>query len=306
MVYSFPRIVKDILNDVSKKDYPVLNSRLFVSCWSGFSLDKSLTSMRDLFRRLKVGGINLDISTFSKASKNREVTYFKKLYQKLTKKIQKKNRQEKYNICPIDSTIITLTSKLLHDLGFHQVKLFSSFNSNSGLINDNFINFGDDHDYKFGVRMINSLPENGVGVLDRGFASLEFLKKNAASNKYFVMRISKLYKLEFVQDSEYIKVGTQKNSGLYRVINFCDVATKTEYRLVTNLPSHGENSVSNEEVSEIYRQRWGIECLWKFLKMHLKMDELITKNINGITIQIDSSLIAYLILQLVKIPQDFG
>ncbi len=63
MVYSFPIIVKDILKDLPKKDYPVLNSRLFVSCWIGFSLDKSLTSMRDLFRRLKVGGINLDIST---------------------------------------------------------------------------------------------------------------------------------------------------------------------------------------------------------------------------------------------------
>ena len=98
-------------------------------------------------------------------------------------------------------------------------------------------------------------------------------------------------------------MGTGKNSGLYRVINFCDIETKTEYRLVTNLPSRGENSVSNEEVSQIYRQRWSIECLWKFLKMHLKLDKLITKNINGITIQIYSTLIAYLILQLVEIPQ---
>ncbi len=154
--------------------------------------------------------------------------------------------------------------------------------------------------------MISSLRANGVGVLDRGFASKQFLKRTARLNKYFVIRISKLYKLEFLENSEQIKVGTGKNSGLYRVINFCDVETKTEYRLVTNLPSHGENSVSNEEVSEIYRQRWRIECLWKFLKMHLKLDELITKNINGITIQIYCTLIAYLILQLVAIPQEFG
>ena len=40
--------------------------------------------------------------------------------------------------------------------------------------------------------------------------------------------------------------------------------------------------------------------------MHLKLDELITKNLNGITIQIYSTLIAYLILQLVEIPQEFG
>ena len=40
--------------------------------------------------------------------------------------------------------------------------------------------------------------------------------------------------------------------------------------------------------------------------MHLKLELLITKNLNGITIQIDSTLIAYLILQLVEIPQAFG
>ena len=80
MLHSFPKIVKDILNDLPKNDYPVLNSRLFISCWIGFSLDKSLTSMRDLLRRLKIGGINLDISTFSKASKKREINCFKNIY----------------------------------------------------------------------------------------------------------------------------------------------------------------------------------------------------------------------------------
>ena len=154
--------------------------------------------------------------------------------------------------------------------------------------------------------MINSLSQNAVAVLDRGFASKEFFKKTAKSNKNFVIRISKLYKLEQIEDSEYIKVGRGKDSGLYRVVDFGDIETQSEYRLVTNLPSRGEKSVTNEEISEIYRQRWGIECLWKFLKMHLKLDLLITKNLNGITIQIDSTLIAYLILQLVEIPQAFG
>ena len=76
--------------------------------------------------------------------------------------------------------------------------------------------------------------------------------------------------------------------------------------MVTNLPFTGEKLVSNEEVTEIYQQRWQIECLWKFLKMHLKLDQLITKNTNGIVIQIYSTLIAYLILQIVDTPQEFG
>lgn len=40
--------------------------------------------------------------------------------------------------------------------------------------------------------------------------------------------------------------------------------------------------------------------------MHLKLDRLITKNVNGIEIQIYSCLIAYVLLQLVKIPKEFG
>ena len=57
---------------------------------------------------------------------------------------------------------------------------------------------------------------------------------------------------------------------------------------------------------EIYCCRWRIELLWKFLKMDLKLDHLITKNINGIGIQIYATLVAYLILQLVEIPQVWG
>lgn len=40
--------------------------------------------------------------------------------------------------------------------------------------------------------------------------------------------------------------------------------------------------------------------------MHLKLDLLMTKNVNFIKIQIYSCLIVYLILQLVDIPQEIG
>ena len=40
--------------------------------------------------------------------------------------------------------------------------------------------------------------------------------------------------------------------------------------------------------------------------MHLKLDRLITKNVNGITIQIYTCLIAYVLLELVNIPKEFG
>ena len=64
--------------------------------------------------------------------------------------------------------------------------------------------------------------------------------------------------------------------------------------------------MSNEAISEIYRKRWEIEVLWKLLKMHLKLGKLITKNVNGVTLQILMVLIAYLILQLMEVSQFYG
>ena len=71
--------------------------------------------------------------------------------------------------------------------------------------------------------------------------------------------------------------------------------------MATNL-----EQMTNEEVGEIYRNRWQIEILWKFLKMHLKLDRLISKNVNGVTMQIYMVLIAYLILELIEIPVFYG
>ena len=92
------------------------------------------------------------------------------------------------------------------------------------------------------------------------------------------------------------QVETGQKRGWYRVVQFCDLETKTEDRLVTNLPKLGEGAISDQEVMEIYRCYWGIELIWKFLKMYLKLDHLITKNVDGIAIQIYATLIAYLIL----------
>ncbi len=115
IVHSFPKIVKNILGNLPKNDYPVLNTRLFVSYWIGFILDNSLESMRDLFKRLNNTGYEADISTFSKANKHRSPEQFIKIYQHLNQIINKikKNKHDKdYMICPIDSTIISILQSL--------------------------------------------------------------------------------------------------------------------------------------------------------------------------------------------------
>jgi len=57
-------------------------------------LDKSIVSMRDLSARLKMPGINVNTSTFSKASKIRETEPFEKIINELNKRLVSKKVKE--------------------------------------------------------------------------------------------------------------------------------------------------------------------------------------------------------------------
>ena len=308
MVSNFPAIVKHFLKDLPTDDYPVLDTFTFVSCWMSFVMDQSQSSMRDLFKRLNVRGIDMDISTFSKASKNRDPIIFHDLFFKLRNELKKKNSIESKALVlfPIDSTIISLTSKLLWKEGYHQVKLFSGINLLTAEPDGILIHFGQGHDSKYGEETIAATPKNGVSVMDRGFCKLERIKDLIQDKeRYFVMRIKNDMSLQMLENGKFL-VGTGTKKVECRIVNYCDLEERTEFRLATNLPDTGEFAVSTKEIGEFYRNRWQIELLWKFLKMHLKLDRLITKNKNGIEIQIYCCLIAYIILQLVETPKEFG
>jgi putative transposase len=121
MLSNFPKIINQFLGELPKNDYPVLDTFKFVSCWLSFVMDQSQSSMRDLFKRLNIRGIDMDISTFSKASKNRDSIIFQNLFLKVRKKLKKVKSIDPKNLVlfPIDSTIISLTSKLLWKEGYH-------------------------------------------------------------------------------------------------------------------------------------------------------------------------------------------
>ncbi|URR34627.1 transposase [Thermosynechococcus sp. HN-54] len=123
--------------------------------------------------------------------------------------------------------------------------------------------------------------------MDRGFASWKFLESLSERKCLFIVRIKNNMRMRF-------------NHERYRVIQFFD-ENGTEFRIATNL-----RHLSDEEVSELYRHQWAIENLWKFLKMHLSLDKLMTKSLNWVINQIYRVLIAYLILELVEIPEYFG
>lgn len=74
----------------------------------------------------------------------------------------------------------------------------------------------------------------------------------------------------------------------------------TPMKLMTNLPlrpdGEGAGPFTWAEVAEVYRQRWEIEVLFKFLKQHLGYAHLTSRSENGIRVMIYMALIAALLL----------
>lgn len=75
----------------------------------------------------------------------------------------------------------------------------------------------------------------------------------------------------------------------------------TPMRLMTNLPLSEDGKqagpYSFEEVAALYRERWEIEILFKFLKSHLAYDHLLSRSENGIAVLLYMTLIlAWLLL----------
>jgi len=63
-----------------------------------------------------------------------------------------------------------------------------------------------------------------------------------------------------------------------RVVCFSSIENELDDYLATHIR---KEVMSHEEIAEAYRQRWAIEVLWKFLKMHLKLDKMMSKNLQS-------------------------
>jgi putative transposase len=227
---NFSKLIKELLKPLPKNDYPALDTFTFLSCWIGFALDKSIVSMRDLCSRMVLEGINVNLSPFSQASKIRETSPFEKVIVELNKRlVAKKGIENVRALFPIDSTIISLTSKLLWSQGWHQVKLFSGLNSITTEVVEILIHFGQVNDSKEGGKTIEAIPVNGLGVMDRGFASNQRITELLeSSDKHFVLRLKNNISLEMLENGK-CKLGKDKRQIEVRVVAFCDLESQTEF-----------------------------------------------------------------------------
>ena len=90
----------------------------------------------------------------------------------------------------------------------------------------------------------------------------------------------------------------QKKTLCLRLVHYKDEKGRT-YKFITN-----NWDISAEEVALCYKYRWTIETTFKKLKQNFQLTYFYSETENGIKTQIWCTLIAYLLLQVVKIRSE--
>jgi len=84
---------------------------------------------------------------------------------------------------------------------------------------------------------------------------------------------------------------SQKYEERLRVITLYDEDKNEYFSIITN-----NLSFSAQELAEMYRKRWEIEILFKWLKQNLKIKTFLGRSENAIKTQIWIALIVYILL----------
>lgn len=71
--------------------------------------------------------------------------------------------------------------------------------------------------------------------------------------------------------------------------------TKAESSLITN-----DLERTAVEIAALYKGRWQIELLFRWIKQHLNLRKFMGKNDNAIRLQILAAMIAYLLLRIAR------
>jgi hypothetical protein len=93
------------------------------------------------------------------------------IYKRIAKKVRNKFDKKFLQILALDSTTITLASKLFHQNNYREAKLLCRQNSETKIPEYISIELEKIHDYRMFLSSEKELESAGIVVMDRGFAS---------------------------------------------------------------------------------------------------------------------------------------
>ena len=162
------------------------------------------------------------------------------------------------------------------------------------------------------VRMLDEMPvsEDAIYTMDRGYVDFARLYAIHKQGAFFVIRakenlkFKRLYsspkdKKTGVRADQVIALATQKSQKAYperlRRVSYVDKERKKRLVFLTN-----NFDIPAKTVADIYKQRWGVELFFKWIKQHLRIKSFYGTSVNAVKSQIWVGLCIYLLVAIAK------
>jgi hypothetical protein len=257
-------------------------------------------------------------STISDANNRRQADVFAEIYYNLYKKYasflsdsRKNSKESKLYI--FDATTISLFQEILRTSGKNP-----SGRRKGGIKVHTLIRCDQDVPcmIRYSAAAANDsqflkevyLPEGSVVVFDRGYHDFASLNRFTDNNITWVTRRHRLFTYNILDacniasneksvfSDEKIQLGWRCGIKVAaRLIKYKDPSSEEIYEFVTNNLKMKATTIAN-----LYKKRWQIELLFKRMKQNYPLKYFLGDSENAIKIQIWSSLIADLLLKIVK------
>jgi hypothetical protein len=264
-------------------------------------------------------------STISDANKRRPAVFFEQVYMKLLSRYagllpdSRGSSGHKRNLYVFDSTTITLFQEVLRGAGIRSlngrrkggIKVHTLLKSDQDLAAMIRFSPSAQGDSKY-LKEVD-LPAGSILVFDRGYNHYPTLNRFTRQGVSWVTRLRRDYVFKVNKERDISDVQRQKgvlsdreiilghdhykdNAKLRaRLIGYRDPQTGKQLEFLSN-----NFKMAPATITELYRKRWQIEVLFKRLKQNYPLKYFLGDNENAIQIQIWCSLIADMILKIIK------
>jgi putative transposase len=274
-------------------------------------------------------------STFSDALSSRNSGFFEDLCDLVLNQIRAKSPDRKIrkalrDILAIDSTEVRVHGSLFSSPGWKQkhttghqasAKLHVVWDINGNWVDDFLITPGRRNDSPVSLQL--RLQSNKTYVFDRAYNDIDFWLKIIDYGSHFVTRLKdyarnhmlaikvnlKHKERDGVLYDEDYRPGTPLAVRLIRDgrdlrlrhIIYRDPETKKIFHFVTS-----DLKVSAQTIADIYKRRWVVELLFRWLKGHLNIRQLASRNKNAAKSQLAVAVLVKLLLQLKKLTNELS
>ena len=319
----FDGIVKKYGGDKYVKGYSCWN-HLMVTMYGQLAGRNSLREFvciadahRSMCYHLGFGKSELSLGNLSTANSRRDYRIFEEFAYHMMSIAQRKRIESPFELngkfYAFDSTTIDLCLSLFPWADFRKTKAGIKAHTLLDIVTQIPVYINITNAKVADVNAMDEIPYEPFAyyIFDRGYNDFERLYTINAISSYFVVREKRRMKYEIVASDD--EVPNQGNVLLDQTIRLTGQKTRHYYpaalrRIVYYSPEHKRTftfltnnfTFKAETIALLYKNRWLVECFFKWLKSHLRVNSFWGTTENAVRIQIYVAIITYCLVAILE------